>query len=178
MNPTLRPAEARDRPDFVRLLTVAAKLEAYEASAIDSLAGHAFGPEAFVKVVLAEQKDQIVGAMAYYLGFNDAGLSVNVVFLHVIEDRRSGPTFRKMIGHARRLAGERNAASLNLAGAIFDERVCGMLQSARRRPKPRAPIARAFSDEVASRFVEENATNKSSRAAFRFRRIGKRSRDD
>jgi hypothetical protein len=35
--------------------------------------------------------------------------------------------------------------------------------------------ARAFSDEVASRFVEENATKQEPRASFRFFEIGKRS---
>ena len=34
---------------------------------------------------------------------------------------------------------------------------------------------RAFSDEVASRFVEENATKQEPRASFRFCKIGKRS---
>lgn len=79
--------------------------------------------------------------MAYYPGFNDAGLSINVVFLHVVEARRRSAAFRKLIDHARRIAGERGAASLNLAGTIFDERTCGMLQTAKRRLSETRPAS-------------------------------------
>ena len=132
MGITLRAATPADRAVVAELLAAAADLEAYEDVALDQLVDHAFGPEAFVRVVLAEDAGTTAGAMAYYLGFNDAGLTVNVIFLHVREARRLGSAFLKFINHARHTASERGAASLNLAGAIFDERVCGMLQAVRR----------------------------------------------
>lgn len=132
MSVTLRPATQADRTVFAELLAAAADLEAYENVALDQLVDHAFGPEAFVRVVLAEDAGITVGAMAYYLGFNDSGLTVNVIFMHILEERRLGSAFHKFINHARQLASARGAASLNLAGAIFDERVCGMLQAVRR----------------------------------------------
>lgn len=50
----LRQAEAADRPAFQRLIASVAGLEAYEDTAIERLTRHAFGPNAFVTVVLAE----------------------------------------------------------------------------------------------------------------------------
>lgn len=132
MSITLRPAVPADRAVFAELLAAAADLEAYENVALDQLVDHAFGPEAFVRVVLAEDAGTTVGAMAHYLGFNDSGLTVNVIFMHILEERRLGSAFHKFINHARYIASDRGAASLNLAGAIFDERVCGMLQAVRR----------------------------------------------
>ena len=133
MSIALRPASPADRTVFAELLAAAADLEAYEDVALDQLVDHAFGPEAFVRVVLAEDAGTTAGAMAYYLGFNDSGLTVNVIFMHVREERRLSSAFQKFISHARHIASERGAASLNLAGAIFDERVCGMLQAVRRK---------------------------------------------
>ena len=132
MSISLRPARPSDRAAFAELLAVAADLEAYAEVSLERLVDHAFGAEAFVRVVMAEDAGHAIGAMAYYLGFNDAGLTVNVIFLHVREERRLGSAFHKFINHARHIALDKGAASLNLAGAIFDERVCGMLQEVRR----------------------------------------------
>ncbi|MEZ5925446.1 MAG: hypothetical protein R3D57_13780 [Hyphomicrobiaceae bacterium] len=132
MSVTLRQAVPADRDAFASLLGRATRLESHWPAALNRLASYVFGPEAFVTVVLAEDGGDLIGAMAYYPGFNDAGLTINVVFLHVIEERRLGAAFPKLIAHARRLAGEKGAVSLNLAGAIFDNRTCGLLQSVRR----------------------------------------------